>query len=64
MLERAKVRVLPTLNNVAEHTPVATACCNACRTCVSTNLIGLAMAGIAGAAVGVRRLAKRIVKPA
>ena len=64
MLERAKVRALPVLNNVAEHAPVATACCNACRTCFSTNLIGLAMAGITAAGVGVARLGRRLTKPA
>ena len=46
-----------------EMAPTATVCCNACRTCVSTNLIGLAMAGIAAAGVGAARLARRVVKP-
>lgn len=34
-----------------EHAPVVTACCNACRTCVTTNALTLVMG--AGAAVGV-----------
>jgi hypothetical protein len=39
----------------AEHTPVATACCNACRTCVQTNLIALATGGLAALAAGLHR---------
>jgi hypothetical protein len=35
----------------SEHAPMATVCCNACRTCVTTNVLTLLMA--AGAAVGV-----------
>jgi hypothetical protein len=34
-----------------EHAPVVTTCCNACRTCVTTNALTLVMG--AGAAVGV-----------
>jgi hypothetical protein len=40
--------------------PTATACCNACRTCVQTNLLALAMAGIAGAGVAVAGFVKRV----
>ena len=32
-----------------EHAPMAATCCNACRTCVQTNLIALGMAAIIGA---------------
>ena len=46
-----------------EQAPMATVCCNTCRTCVSTNLIGLAIAGITAAGVGVTGLARRLVKP-
>jgi hypothetical protein len=49
------------LNSAAEHAPAATACCNACRTFVSTNLIGLVVAGIAAAGVGAGRLLRRVV---
>ena len=34
-----------------EHAPVVTTCCNACRTCVTTNVLTLVMG--AGAAVGI-----------
>jgi hypothetical protein len=43
----------------AEHAPTATACCNACRTCVQTNLIAVAMAGLVAVAAGLRRVARR-----
>jgi hypothetical protein len=46
-----------------EHAPMATACCNACRTCVTTNIFGLAVAGFAGAGVAVARLARKIATP-
>jgi hypothetical protein len=45
VLERASARTLPVVNRLAEHAPMTTACCNACRTCVSSNLLGLALAG-------------------
>jgi hypothetical protein len=43
-----------------DQAPVATACCNACRTCVQTNLLALAFAaiGAAGSALA-RRLPSR-----
>ena len=43
-----------------ENAPMATVCCNACRTCVTTNIFGIALAGIAGVGYGATRLAKRI----
>jgi hypothetical protein len=44
-----------------EVAPTATVCCNACRTCVQTNLLGIVMAGIAAAGVGVTRLLRRVL---
>lgn len=46
-----------------EHAPMATVCCNACRTCVTTNIIGLATAGFAGAAFAVTRFARKLARP-
>jgi hypothetical protein len=43
-----------------EYAPTAAVCCNTCRTCVQTNLLGLAMAGIAAAGVTLTRFAKRV----
>lgn len=42
-----------------EIAPTATTCCNACRTCVQTNLLTAALAGIAGAASFVARRVRR-----
>jgi hypothetical protein len=67
MLERTTARALPVVNRVAEHAPMATACCNACRTCVSSNVLGLAVAAggaILSALSGLRRRTPRRSPPA
>jgi len=38
---------------------MATVCCNACRTCVTTNIVGVALAGITGAGYAVASFARR-----
>jgi len=43
-----------------EIAPTATVCCNACRTCVQTNLLALTMAGIASGGVAVVSFVKRL----
>lgn len=48
MFERTQARMLPIANRAADHVPVATACCNVCRTCVQTNIVGLLLTGIVG----------------
>jgi hypothetical protein len=59
MLERASARALPLVNRVAaDVVPVAPACCNACRTCVTTNLVGLLTAAAAGALAAARRFVR------
>jgi hypothetical protein len=59
MLERAQTRALPLVNKGADLAPLQ-ACCGVCRTCVTTNVLTLALAGITGAAVyltrGIRRM--------
>jgi hypothetical protein len=42
-----------------EHAPIATGCCNTCRTCVTTNFVSLAAAAAAGAGAGIVRFARR-----
>jgi hypothetical protein len=61
MLERAQTRMLPVANRAADYAPMATACCNACRTCVQTNVVGILFLGAGVAAAFVGRLAKRLV---
>jgi hypothetical protein len=45
-----------------EHAPVTTACCNACRTCVTTNVVTLALAAVGGAGVAGARVVKRLIR--
>jgi len=53
-------RVVQVTARYGEHAPTAAVCCNACRTCVQANLIGIALAAVGGAAAAVgRRLAIR-----
>jgi hypothetical protein len=42
-----------------ETAPTAAVCCNACRTCLTTNLIGFATAGLAAAGYGIARFLRR-----
>jgi hypothetical protein len=60
MLQRAGTRMLPLVGRASEHAPMATACCNACRTCVSSNLLGLALGAAVAVAAGVKRLVRRL----
>jgi hypothetical protein len=46
----------------SDHAPMATVCCNACRTCWTTNIVGLFVAGAGGLALGGRRLGRYFVK--
>jgi hypothetical protein len=53
-------RVVQATARYGEQAPTAAVCCNACRTCLQTNLIGLALGAITAAGAGVsRRFAKR-----
>jgi len=52
----ATVKLSQAAARYGEHAPMATACCNACRTCIQTNLLGLAMGAVAAAGVTARRL--------
>ena len=59
MKQIATVRVSQVAARYGEHAPMATACCNACRTCVQTNLLGIAFGAATAVGVGVRRLFRR-----
>jgi hypothetical protein len=43
-----------------ESAPLATTCCNACRTCATTNIAALALGALASAGAGVVRFARRL----
>jgi hypothetical protein len=52
-------RVVEATAKYGDNAPMAAVCCNACRTCVQTNLIGLALGAISAAgAIVTRRFAK------
>ena len=59
-MKRLAIRLAPVTNRAAEYAPLAPACCNVCRTCTTTNVIGLLFGGAAAAGVAVSRLAKRM----
>lgn len=48
-------RVAQAAAKYGENVPAATACCNTCRTCVTTNIFALAGAAAVGAAAYARR---------
>jgi hypothetical protein len=59
MLRQLSVKAAPVTNRAAEYAPMAPACCNVCRTCTTTNVIGLASAGVIAAFAAARRLVSR-----
>ena len=46
-----------------ESAPMAGVCCNACRTCVTSNVVGIVTAAVAGAGYGVVRFARQRIAP-
>jgi hypothetical protein len=56
-------RAAQVVGKYGENVPAAV-CCNACRTCVTTNLLALAAAAAGTVGYGVVRFARRLVKPA
>jgi hypothetical protein len=59
MLERARLNVLPVLNRAVDYAPATQACCGACRTCATTNVLALAGAAGLWALSSARRLIAR-----
>ena len=55
-------RITQAAAKYGEHAPAATACCNACRTCIQTNLLALALAGVAAAGAFIARRVPRFAK--
>jgi hypothetical protein len=48
-------RIAQATAKYGENAPTAAVCCNACRTCVQTNLIAFGVAAVGGAAAAARR---------
>ena len=57
-------RVAQVAGKYGDNVPSAAVCCNACRTCLTTNLIGLATAGVMAVGYSAARFARRLVGPA
>jgi hypothetical protein len=60
MLQRLSLRVAPIANRAAEYGPAVPACCNVCRTCTTTNLVGLAIGGLTVAGLAVSRFVRHV----
>ena len=54
-------RAMQVAAKVGDHAPMAAVCCNACRTCTTTNLLALATGAGLGAVYAVGRFARRVV---
>ena len=52
-------RVAQVAGKYGENAPMAAVCCNACRTCVTTNILAVVTAGIAGAGYAAANFARR-----
>jgi hypothetical protein len=51
-------RMTQAVAKYGENTPAAAVCCNACRTCVTTNVLTVVTAGIAGAGYAIANIAR------
>jgi len=52
-------RITQAAAKYGEHAPMATTCCNACRTCVQTNLVAAGLAAFIAAGTTVAKLWRR-----
>jgi hypothetical protein len=59
VLKQLSVKVAPITTRAADFTPVAPACCNVCRTCTTTNVIGLVFGAGTVIATATTRLFRR-----
>jgi hypothetical protein len=51
----------PITIRASEYGPAVPVCCNVCRTCTTTNVVGLILGGGAAVAYGIVRFARRFV---
>jgi hypothetical protein len=52
-------RMIRATSKYGEHAPMAAVCCNACRTCATTNIAAAGLAGAAAVGAWFVRLARR-----
>ncbi len=64
MKQIATGRIAQAAGKYGENAPMAAVCCNACRTCVTTNVVGLLTAALAGAGLGLASLVRRLARSA
>jgi hypothetical protein len=62
VLRQLSVRAAPLTNRAADYAPMAPACCNVCRTCTTTNVVGLLLGAAALAAASAGRLTSGIAQ--
>jgi hypothetical protein len=55
-------RAMQVAARYGDQAPMAAVCCNACRTCTTTNLLALGMGAGLGAIYAVGRFGKRLVR--
>jgi hypothetical protein len=60
MKQIATVKVGQLAVRYGEQAPAVTACCNACRTCITANLLTLLTAGVVAAWAPLARLGRRL----
>jgi hypothetical protein len=60
MKEIARGRIGQVAGKYADNAPLATACCNVCRTCMTTNAVGLVFAAAAGVGVAAAKVTQRL----
>jgi len=59
VLTKLTVKAAPLTNRAVEYGPMVPTCCNACRTCTTTNIVGLSTAAFLSTLAVVRRLVRR-----
>jgi hypothetical protein len=58
VLTKLSVKAAPITTRAADYGPMVPACCNVCRTCTTTNIAGLATAGVVAAFAALRRFVR------
>jgi hypothetical protein len=52
-------RMVQAAGKYGENAPMAAVCCNACRTCVTTNILGVVTGAFAGAGYAAAQFARK-----
>jgi hypothetical protein len=60
VLTKLAVKAAPIANRAAEYGPAVPVCCNVCRTCTTTNVVGLLLGGGTAAAYAIARFSRRV----